>query len=349
MKSYMPYQQTKLHIDFSKFHSMVNPYINLKRIDFIVTFRCTSKCEHCAVYVDGMDTTTRHMDLNIAKQAITDACKLYKIEKIITFGGEPLLFSEFALTLHKYAAELNIEKRELITNGCFSNKLEKMREVAYKIKDAKVNCLLVSIDCFHEKYLDYSVVEQFLLEVKKAGIKNVNLHPAWIVNKEHNNKYNERTKELLKYFASLGFEPDCGDDVYPSGRAIETLREYLPEPQKNITDTCINYNYSIEHRHRNSPNSIEAFTINPHGDVIACDIIGNLYNKSMIEIITDYNYQKDKVFNAVVKNGSQGIYNIAKEYNIPLKEEGYYSICKLCRDVRKKILKNKSSLDKSVV
>jgi hypothetical protein len=275
------------------------------------------------------------MDLNIAKQAITNACKLYKIEEIATFGGEPLLFPEFALTLHKHATELGIKKRKLVTNGCFSNKLERIQEVTRRIKDAEINCLLVSIDYFHEKYLDYNVVEQFLLEVKKTGIKNVNLHPVWTVNKNHDNKYNERTKKLLRYFANLGFELDCGDNIYPSGRAIEALKEYLPEPQKNISGTCIDY--SIEHRHRNPPNNVEVLVINPHGDVIACDVIGNLYKNSIIEIITDYDYQKNEIFNAVVKYGSQGIYNVAKKYNIPLKEEGYYSICKLCRDVRKKL------------
>jgi MoaA/NifB/PqqE/SkfB family radical SAM enzyme len=314
---------------------MKNPYINLKRLEFMVTFRCTAKCEHCSAYADGMDTAIKHMDLNITKQAITDAYKVYKIEKIVTFGGEPLLFSEFALAIHKHSAELGIEKRELVTSGCFSNNLEKIQEVTHRIKEAEVNCLLVSIDCFHEKYLDYNVVKQFLLEVKNVGIKNVSLHPAWVVNEKHDNKYNKRTKELLKYFANLGFKLGKGDNIYPSGKAIENLKEYLPKPQKNISGTCTDY--STEHRHRNAPNNVEVFTINPHGDVGACDVIGNLYKNSMIEIITDYDYQKDKVFSAVVKSGSQGIYNTAKEYNISLKEEGYYSLCKLCRDVRKKL------------
>jgi len=313
---------------------MENPYINLKRLDFIATFRCTAKCEHCSVYVDSMDTTVEHMDLSIAKQAITDAYKLYKIEKIITFGGEPLLFPEFVLALHKHAAELCIGERELTTNGCFSNKFEKIQEVASKIKEAEVNCLFISIDYFHEKYLDYNIVEQFLLEIKKAEVKNVSLYPTWVINKYHDNKYNKRTKELLKRFANLGFESYDGDNIYPSGRAIENLKEYLPKPQKNISGTCTDF--STKHRYRNSPDNVGVFTINPHGDVIVCDIIGNLYKNSLIEIINAYDYQKDEIFSAVVKNGSQGIYNVAKKYNILLKEDGYYSICKLCRDVRKK-------------
>jgi len=313
---------------------MENPYINLKRLDVIATFRCTAKCEHCSVYVEGMDTTVKHMDLDIAKQAITDACKLYKIEKIATFGGEPLLFPEFVLALHKYAAELCIEERELATNGCFSNKFEIIQEVARKIKEAGVNRLFISIDYFHEKYLDYNIVEQFLLEIKKAEVKNAYLRPVWVVNKDNDNKYNRRTNELLKRFADLGFELNEGMDIYPSGRAIENLKEYLPIPQKNISSICTDI--STKYRHRNSPDNVEGFTINPHGDVIVCDVIGNLYKNSLIEIINGYDYKENEIFSAVVKNGSQGIYDVAEKYNIPLKEDGYYSICKLCRDVRKK-------------
>ena len=175
-------------------------------MEFLVTYRCTSRCEHCHVLTDDADAKIKHMDLGIARKAIKDAYDLFKIKTLMTFGGEPLLFPEFTCELHKYATELGIEKRQIITNGYFSNKIERIKQVVKLIKESGVNSIYISVDCFHEKHLDYKTVEKFLYELKKADIPIVRLHPAWVVNKQHENKYNYKTKETSRAFQSTHME-----------------------------------------------------------------------------------------------------------------------------------------------
>ena len=309
----------------------MNKHVNLQRLEFIVTFRCASRCEHCSVCTDTADTTIRHMDLTLAKKAITDAQNLYGIKSLMTFGGEPLLFADFTAALHRHAAELGVMKRQLITSGYFSPDPEKIKKVVRQIKDCGVNSVLVSVDCFHEKHLDYETVERFLQELKNVGVQNVKLCPAWVVNKQHDNPYNARTKELLAGFEYLGFPEDVGNDIAHGGRATENLKEYLPKRRPRVFGNC------TTHKYRQPIDNVEVLLVRPNGDVCVCGVIGSLQKNSLPEIIAGFDYSKNEVFAAVARNGSEGIYEVAAKHKIPLKEEGYFSVCDLCRDIRKKL------------
>jgi len=69
----------------------MNEYVkNLNRIEFVVTMACTGKCKHCS---EGEHTNcTGHIDKDVAVTAVRQVCENYRIESIMTFGGEPLLY-----------------------------------------------------------------------------------------------------------------------------------------------------------------------------------------------------------------------------------------------------------------
>lgn len=65
----------------------MNEYVkNLNRIEFVVTMACTGKCRHCS---EGEHINCKgHIDTEPAIKSIREICENYKIESLMTFGGE---------------------------------------------------------------------------------------------------------------------------------------------------------------------------------------------------------------------------------------------------------------------
>jgi MoaA/NifB/PqqE/SkfB family radical SAM enzyme len=313
---------------------VVNDQINLKRIEFFITYKCTSKCEHCSVYSDKPYDLSHQIDYEQAELIITNACDNYKIESVMTFGGEPLLFPELVCKIHKKAKECGIPDRQIITNGYWSNNKITINEIVSMIRSVGVNDILVSIDCFHEKHLNYEIVKFTLEQLKKGTLANIKLHPVWVENKDAVNPYNNKTKMILEEFQYLNIPISNGNILFPSGRAIQNLSEYLPPATMNIKGSCKDQPYA------DMPNNIESICVEPNGDIIACNAIGNINQKELMEILNDYNYKNDKVLKAMVETGSNGVYTLAKENNLKLTNNGYYSVCELCKDISVKLKKN---------
>lgn len=113
----------------------MNKYLkNTDRIEFVVTMACTGKCRHCS---EGDHTGhTGHIDTETAVNSIRKICEHYKIESLMTFGGEPLLYPDVIYALHRTAAAVGIGRRQLITNGFFSKKPERIEEVTKNSRTA---------------------------------------------------------------------------------------------------------------------------------------------------------------------------------------------------------------------
>ena len=120
---------------------MMNEYLkNLDRIEFTVTLACTGKCKHCQN--GDRVNNSEHIDAEIAADAVRRICEHYPIKSLMTFGGEPLLYPDTVCRIHKTGTEMGISKRQVITNGYFSKKRERIEEVAENLAESGVNDLL---------------------------------------------------------------------------------------------------------------------------------------------------------------------------------------------------------------
>lgn len=248
----------------------MNPYLkNLNRIEFLVTLACTGRCKHCS---EGEHLTNgEYIDGETAVQAIYKLCKVYNIESIMTFGGEPLLHSDVVCKIHNAAKQMNIPKRSLITNGFFSKDKGKIKETAVKLSESGVNCILLSVDAFHQETIPLKPVKEFAQAVKSEGIP-IYTHPAWLVDKEDKNPYNLRTFEILKEFDLLGISASEGNIIFPSGNALKYLNGYFDLTKKYINP------YEENHE------DIRAICISSSGDVLG----GNIYQTDILDIIENY-------------------------------------------------------------
>lgn len=248
----------------------MNPYIqNLNRIEFLITLACTGHCKHCS---EGDHITSgEYIDSDIAVQVIYKLCDEYNIESLMTFGGEPLLHSDEVCKIHTAAREKNIPKRQLITNGFFSKDEEMIKTVASRLAQCGVTDILLSVDAFHQETIPLKPVKDFAKAVQAAGIP-LRAHPAWLINKEAANPYNQRTLEILKEFEAMGIAASEGNDIIPRGNALKYLSEYYDLNREYISPYAEN------------PKDVRSICISPNGDILG----GNIYQSDITEIIRNY-------------------------------------------------------------
>ena len=128
----------------------MNQYLkNLSKIEFVVTDACTGRCKHCS---EGEHKSSgERIDPSVAAEAVKKIAREYDIKTVMTFGGEPLLYPETTYAVMRAAREMNIPRRQVITNGYFSKNAETVKAVAEKLAECGVNDLLLSVDSFHQE------------------------------------------------------------------------------------------------------------------------------------------------------------------------------------------------------
>ena len=233
-----------------------------------MTYACTGRCKHCS---EGEHTSCgERIDPKIAADAVRKIAAEYDIKTVMTFGGEPLLYTDAVYAIMAAAKELNIPKRQVITNGYFSKNADIIHEVAKRLASCGVNNLLLSVDAFHQETIPLRVVKQFATEAKKCGIP-IRLQPAWLVNVTDDNLYNRKTREILYSFADMELPVGEGNVIFPEGNALKYLAEYF-------TDTL------PENPYVENPRDVRCVSFEPNGNVLG----GNVYERDIMEIIKDY-------------------------------------------------------------
>ncbi|MBR5449289.1 MAG: radical SAM protein [Clostridia bacterium] len=247
----------------------MNQYLkNLNKIEFVVTYACTGRCKHCS---EGDHTSCgEKIDPVIAADAVRKIAAEYDIKTVMTFGGEPLLHTDAVYEIMTAARELNIPKRQVITNGYFSKDVDKIRAVARRLAECGVNDLLLSVDAFHQETIPLDAVRIFATEAKSRGIP-LRLSPAWLVSVTDDNPYNIKTREILDVLADLELPVGEGNVIFPEGNALKYLAEYfidsLPE-NPYIDDPC----------------NVKCVSFEPNGNVLG----ENVYERGIMEIIKNY-------------------------------------------------------------
>lgn len=248
----------------------MNPYLkNLNRIEFVVTLACSGRCKHCS---EGEHAGAgEYIEGDVAARLVKDVCENYKIQSLMTFGGEPLLRPDVVCQIHSAAREMQIPKRQLITNGFFSKDPERIKEVAVNLGASGVTDILLSVDAFHQETIPLEPVRIFAEAVKAAGVP-IRLQPAWLVSEEDNNPYNLRTREILAELADLGIAVADGNVIFPSGNALKYLGEYF-DPDKEYTSP-----------YEEDPADLRTISVSQDGAALN----GNVYEKGILELIEEY-------------------------------------------------------------
>ena len=244
-------------------------YFNeLNKIEFAVTYACTGKCRHCS---EGDHASCgENISPAVAESVVRSVAAEYNIGTVMAFGGEPLLYPHTVYAIMNAAREMNVQKRQVITNGYFSHKHEDIDAVAKGLKLCGVNDLLVSVDAFHQEYIPLEAVMRFVSAALKEGVP-VKIQPAWLVSVEDDNPYNVKTRELISHFTRLGVCENEGNVIFPQGNALKYLSEYFGDD-------------APENPYAEDPYNVKCVSVAPDGSVLG----GNVYQKDILKIIKEY-------------------------------------------------------------
>lgn len=305
-------------------------YLNINRVEFVITNQCSGRCKHCSVG----DKLNRqgHLEYDKLKGVLTRICERFSVSSVMCFGGEPLLYYNEVKGILAEAAACGIAKRQIITNGFFTRDGDKIMAVVAALRDAQVNDILVSLDAFHQETIPIEPVYEFVRQLRENSQSRIRLHPAWVVNKEHDNPYNLRTKQLLAEFSPLGLTISEGNNIFPAGKALEFLSEYFPEPKVDFQFHCGDAPYSTDLANVNS------ISISPMGEVSICSFpIGNVYQENIDDILDRYQPYENPPMRCLLTDGVQGLIAYAKEQGLKVDLTKHYSACGVCKEIVDKI------------
>jgi hypothetical protein len=313
----------------------MSPFVNLKRIEFVVTYRCISHCKHCQV--DGRQRASKPAALSpeLAARAVRELCAAYPISSVMTFGGEPLMYPETVYAAHAAARDCGIPGLGVITSAGMPRRGEDFRTVARKLAESGVNSMCISVDAFHQEYIPLEVVRQNVGALLEAGIKRLEWNVAWVISPDHDNPWNARTRQIVSALADLpvAYRGDRPMNVTPMGYALENLTEYLPPRMRYPTGRCGELPYT------EPLDDIHCVSVEPDGSLSVCfDLkIGSLHGENAADICQRYDPYQSPLSRIILEKGPPGLLEEAHQRGIQPDPRGYASACSMCIDLRRAI------------
>lgn len=306
---------------------MNHPYINLNRLEFLVTYHCSARCQHCSVAPQTHRNSPRCVDASAVVRYVEELSKLFDLSSVMTFGGEPLLFPGVTAAIHAAARDQGIAKRQLITNGFFSRDEAAIRRAADALAASGVNQVLISVDAFHQKTVPLEPVRIFARAMLEHSMERLRFHPAWVINAAHDNPYNRETRRILASLEALGIEISAGNDIFPAGNAQQTLREYYPLPdQVDMSPRCGAAPYT------DPLDGVHSLSLTPDGDVYACAFpIGNIHREGIADIVNRYDPTGHTAMAALMDGGVPALVDYAGSRGVSVDIGGAYTACDICR------------------
>ncbi len=310
----------------------MSDYVNLKRLEFLITFRCTSHCLHC--YNTGTGKSyPPYIDKNMAIDAVEEIGTVYDLDSIMTFGGEPLLYPEIVSAIHEKAATIGINDRQVITNGYWTRDKSKARYIAKLLASSGVNHVAISVDAFHQECIPLDMARYSTEALLESGITNIKWNPCWLVSSDADNRYNSMTRTILTELEDLSIAIGEGNVVVPEGRAAINLSECFERKTSFPGVSCQDLPYM------NRLDDIQSICIEPNGDLPTCKAftVGNAKDSNIVGLLESYDPYSMPEIKAILDRGVQGFVEYSNRQGIQLEESGYYTICDLCCSVRKRL------------
>jgi hypothetical protein len=305
-------------------------FIDIRRLEFSVTYRCNSRCKHCFVTERDRRARPAAIDLDLAVSVVRRVTQRYAPSSIMTFGGEPLLYPDVTCAIHAMARECGIPHRDVITNAGVPRSERKSRDVAHRLAESGITGIWISVDAFHQEYVPLEVVERNVRAYAEAGIPRLVWNPCWVVSTEDDNPWNWRTRQVLAALAHLPVEVDEGNVVQPNGSAPRWLAEYLPARTPMPLGSCEDVPYA------GRLDAIGCVSVEPGGEVSICHdwTVGNVGEEDILDLVDCYDPYAIPEARAILQGGVDELVELARSRGIEPDPSGYYSICDLCRSIR---------------
>jgi len=312
---------------------MMSAFLDVHRLEFAVTYRCNSHCKHCQVERDRRASPPVAIDEALAVRTVHQVASTYALRSVMTWGGEPLLYPDVVCAIHQAATENGVAQRQILTNAGAPRPEAAFREVACRLAGSGVNAVYISVDAFHQESIPLEVVERNARALVDAGIDEVAWNPCWVVSKGHDNAWNRRTREILQALVHLAVAEDEGNVVQPDGNARRWLQDFLPPKVPMPEGSCEDVPYG------GRLDEVDCVSIEPDGAISVCWdlIVGNAAEDDVLAILDSYDPYAIPEAKVILEGGVAALVEMARTRGIVPDPDGYYSVCDLCRSIRRRM------------
>jgi hypothetical protein len=120
--------------------------------------------------------------------------------------------------------------------------------------------------------------------------------------------------------------------VQPEGRAVVWLKSFLPDKTRAPKGMCGEMPYTER------LDSVRTICVEPDGRISVCKelYIGNALQTDIIDLIEGYDPFKIPEAKALVEEGMMGLEKWARARGVKPNPKGYYNVCDMCLDIRRK-------------
>jgi hypothetical protein len=303
--------------------------MQVRGASLIITFRCPSKCDHCA-YNAGPDQEG-HIRLEDAEQWLSELAENKQFEWLTLHGGEPFLYLNEMKAILTIAKELGVPRRGSITNGFWARTLLIARKTLKELTEAGLNTITFSVDGFHQRYIDIRNVTFGIEAAVFLGIEKVWVDSYYLVSLDSENKYDKLTKSSLIEIQEIEGVEHSLYQVDFEGRCAKTLPNYAKASSEIPSGSC-----ELPFWLGGDLRSPEVVEIDFEGNVTLCPgiCIGNAKSESLTKLFNGYTYLNHPILRVLVDEGPKGLHRLAIEHGLMPKSQ-FINECHLCYEMRK--------------
>ncbi len=281
----------------------------LTGIHFLLTYRCTSACEHCFVFgspeADGTFTVAQ------LRAAFAEITKIKSVNSVYFEGGEPFLYYPLLLEGMRLAKEQGLSAG-IISNAYWATDSESAELWLKPLIELGLSDIGLSDDAFHTPEGKPSPAQSAIAAAGKLGLAAYSMcieAPSIVIEDKGRKKG----------------EPIVGGGVSFRGRAAECLVEGLPRKDSKTFRECPDEDLKNPSRVH-----VDAF-----GNVHLCQglLMGNMWKTPLSELVKNYKGKAHPIAGPIIEGGPAAL---AAKYGLEL-ASGHVDACHLCYEARKKL------------
>jgi hypothetical protein len=303
--------------------------MKIRSVDFLLTFRCPSKCKHCA-YNAGPGRNGQ-MQLEDAEAYLQDLADSHPLQSVGAHGGEPFLCFEILKGITKKARALGIRQIWVITNGYWAKSKSVAIEKLTELKEAGLTRIIFSVDGFHQEYIPLISVRNAIEVAARLDFDKICVDAYFLVAANATNFYDTQTRKGLESLENVENVEIHRHRVAFEGRAASELTEHVNPKTGMPQGRCVLPSWiggNLE-----SPEGIE---IDFEGNVTLCPgiCIGNTKTTPLTRILEKYDVTEYPILSIIAEEGPAGLLEtaIAKGFN---RRKEFVDECNLCYEMRR--------------
>ncbi len=303
--------------------------MQVKGVDFLLTFKCPSKCKHCS-YKAGPERTGS-MRLVDAERYLSELIETQPLKSIGVHGGEPFLYFQTLVQIMESAKEMGLDRTWVITNGFWAKTKTISEKKLLELKEAGLKSITFSVDGFHQEYIPFETVKQGIEAAISVGFQKVWVDSYFLGSEDSDNFYNNSTKKALRNLENLSNVEINRRPVDFEGRAAQFLTKHVKAKQQIPSERC-----PLPFWIGGTLKNPEVIEIDQEGNVTLCPgvCIGNTKVQSLTEILQNYDYHAHPILSIIADEGPIGLLReaISKGFQ---KYQMFVDECHLCYETRR--------------